>query len=97
MSWQLWLIIILAAVGASFGMFGLGLVEKDAKYRFLAILAVGPIAAASILGCLAVYMRWPNALGLLAGIGILVVGGVVISGCVSRILPKKIDPYNEMR
>ncbi len=97
MSWQLWLIIILAALGASFSMFGLGLPEKDVKYRFFAILTIGPIAAASILGVLVVYMKWSNALGILAGIGILVVGGVIISECLSRILPKKTNPFDEMR
>lgn len=97
MSWQLWLIMILVALAASFEFFGLGLPEKDAKYRFFAILTIGPIAAASILGFLVVYMKWPNVLGILVGIAILVVGGVTISKCISRILPKKISPYDEMR
>ncbi len=50
MSWQLWLVIILLALSAGFEMFGLGLPEKDAKYRFLAMLTTCPLSAPSHLG-----------------------------------------------
>jgi hypothetical protein len=97
MTWQLWLLIILGALGAGFRMYGLGLPEKDSKYRFLATLAVGPIAAASFIGFFLVCSAWPNALGFLAGVGILAIGGLAIFEFVSKILPKKIEPYDEMR
>jgi hypothetical protein len=87
-----WILFILLAVGGALEGFAVGLPEEDAKYRFLAILGTVPIATASVLACVRLYMALPFWLALPAGIAVLCAGVTVVYVIVGKILPSKGKP-----
>ncbi len=73
-------------------LFAIGLPEKDAKFRMLARMGTIPIAIASVLGCVRLYMALPFWLALPAGVAVLAAGAVAVFLIVSEVLPSKMKP-----
>lgn len=84
------LFAVLLAMGGALRWFAVGLPERDAKYRMLALVLLIPIAAASVLGTVHVYLLWPWWLALPVGLLLLAAGISVVYVLVGRVLPSKI-------
>jgi hypothetical protein len=85
------------ALGAGLSGLALGWTEQESKQRFYATAAMLPIAAASFAGCFWLYFALPYLWGILAGLGVLIVGGLVVYLLVSRIIPRKVELTSRMR